>query len=139
MFLLGAKALWRYTKMPKDTTQIGGYAFLLGAIIAILAGLAAGAGVQMATYGAWITLVLVILGLIVGFLNIGDKETTPFLIAAIALIVLGSARLGSIDVAIAPIGSVLQSMVTMIAVFVAPAALIVSLKAVWNFASGKVA
>ena len=125
--------------MPKDTTQIGGYAFLLGTIIAILTGLAAGALGPGALVGPapWITLVLVILGLIVGFLNVGDKETTPFLIAAIALIVLGSARLESINTAIPILGSVLQSMVVNVAVFVAPAALIVSLKAVWNFASGR--
>ena len=127
--------------MPKDTTQIGGYAFLLGAIIAILAGLISGAlGTSaVAGYAPWIILVLVILGLIVGFLNVGDKETTPFLIAAIALIVVGfgSARLESVNTAIPILGSVLQSMVSMVAVFVAPAALIVSLKAVWNFASGR--
>ena len=61
---------------------IGSWAFILGVLIAIIAGLAAAMVVE---YAAMITLVLIILGLIVGFLNINDKETQPFLVATIAL------------------------------------------------------
>lgn len=110
--------------------KIGGAAFLLGVIIAIIAGIAAQA-VQM--YAGGITLVLLVLGLIVGFLNISDKEIFNFLIAVIGLATVG---LLTQLVAIPAIGGFLQSIVQRIAEFVTPAALIVSLKAVWKISKG---
>lgn len=115
--------------------QIGGWAFILGVIIAIIAGIAS---TQVAGYAQWILLVLVILGLVVGFLNIKDKEVTGFLIAAIALIAVGTAtQLTVIDKAIPTLGTILNVIVTNIAVFVTPAALVVALKEVYNIASVK--
>ncbi|MFH1978263.1 MAG: hypothetical protein ABIJ92_02980 [Candidatus Aenigmatarchaeota archaeon] len=112
-----------------DNQRIGSWAFILGVVIAILAGLLA--GTLDATSAGYITLVLVILGLIVGFLNIGDKEMSGFLIAAIALMAVGTANLAVIPT----IGIWLSFIVENIAAFVAPAALIVALKAVYNLAS----
>jgi hypothetical protein len=107
--------------------KIGSWAFIIGVILAILGGVFSSA---MAEYAATITLVLVILGLIVGFLNIGDKEVTPFLIAAIALMLVKSAELEAIP----EVGSYLVSIVNNIAAFVAPAALIVALIEVYRLA-----
>lgn len=105
--------------------KMGQYAFIVGVILAVLAGLVSGA---VASYEGIIVLVLVILGLVVGFLNVSEKEMTPFLVAAVALIVTGTA---SNSMAVIPaVGTYLQSIVQNIAVFVTPAALIVSLKAV---------
>lgn len=112
-----------------ESQSVGNWAFILGVIIAILAGLFAGS--LDASMAGWVTLVLVVLGLVVGLLNINDKETSGFLIAAIALMAVGTANLGSIDM----VGVYLASMVQNIAAFVAPAALIVALKAVYNLAS----
>ena len=109
--------------------KVGGWAFILGVVIAIVAGLASGA-LDAATAG-YVTLALVVLGLIVGFLNIGDKEVNDFLIAAITVVLLGTANLGVIPA----IGLFLASMVLNVAAFVAPAALVVALKAVYNLAS----
>ena len=112
-----------------NNNKIGAWAFILGVVIAIVAGLAAGA--LDATTAGYITFVLVILGLAVGFLNIGAKDGQAFLIAAIALLLVGTANL----VAIPYVGTYLASMVLNIAAFVAPAALVVSLKAIYNLAS----
>lgn len=112
--------------------RIGSWAFILGVIIAVIAGLAVGAA---DTYTGPITLILVILGLVVGFLNIGDKEISGFLIASIALIAAGTANLASINQLVPLLGTILQRIVTNVAVFVAPAALVVALKAVYNLAS----
>ncbi len=111
--------------------RVGGWAFILGIVIAIIAGLTAGY-LDIITAG-YIALVLVILGLIIGFLNLNDKEMQPFLIAAIALMLmqLSAGGLGLIPY----IGLYLVSMVQNIAVFVMPAALVVSLKAVYRLAS----
>lgn len=103
--------------------QIGGWAFIIGLVIAVLAGL-----VTVPAYLS--TWVLVILGLIVGFLNIGDKEITAFLIATIALLVVGGAGLSAIPT----VGGYLESVLTFVVVFVAPASVVVAVKQVYNIA-----
>ena len=111
--------------------KIGNWAFIIGVLLAIVGGLivayGGGAGTELESN---IMLGLVILGIIVGFLNIGDKEVTPFLIAAIALMVLGNAKLDLI----AGVGPGLASIISHIAAFVAPAALIVALIEVYRLA-----
>ena len=119
-----------------DTQQIGGYAFIAGVALAILGGIAFSGLINLGTYAGWIPLLLVVLGLIVGLFNITDKETEKFLIAAIALMAVGTTAGGLtvIDTVLSPLGKVLAAIVGQIAVFVAPAALIVALKAVYNLA-----
>lgn len=56
--------------------QVGKWTFIVGLLIAVLAGLG--------FIQPWVGWVLALLGLIVGFLNIGDEETQSFLLAAIA-------------------------------------------------------
>ena len=111
--------------------RLGEWVFILGVVIAIISGLAYQA--MDATSAGYITVVLVILGLIVGVLNIKDKEIFNFLIATIAIVAVGAANLNSIPI----IGSYLGYMVLNIAAFVAPAALVVALKAIYNLASNK--
>ncbi len=119
--------------------KIGGWAFMIGAILAILLGLIAGfaPGMVDATLQAWLMLVLVILGLIVGFLNVGDREIQHFLVASIALLVVGAANLTVIDFAVAPLGTALDQVIRFLVVFVAPAALIVALKSIKDLAGNQ--
>ena len=63
---------------------MGHWALIIGIIIAVLAGFAT---------IPYLTIILMVLGLIVGFLNINEKESTPFLVAVIALLVIGVAGL----------------------------------------------
>ena len=63
---------------------IGRWAFIAGVIIALLAGIAAAVGGAM---GGYVPLLMLILGVIVGLTTITEKESTPFLVAAIALLV----------------------------------------------------
>ncbi|MCR4335858.1 MAG: hypothetical protein NUV57_04960 [archaeon] len=122
--------------------QLGSYAFLIGAAIAIIVGALAGLGASVPLGGmeAYIPLILIILGAVVGVLNIKDKHINEFLIAAIALIGLAGTAGGLqiIDQALAPLGSILVGIVQNVAVFVAPAALIVALKAIKGMASEQV-
>jgi hypothetical protein len=106
---------------------IGKWAFILGVLIAIVAGLAG------TTYASTVAMVLVILGVIVGLLNISEKEVYNFLIAAIALMMTGAAGLENLPA----IGSMLGPILTNIATFVAPAAVIVALKAVYDLGKKK--
>ena len=111
--------------------KLGAYAFLLGVIIAVIVGAAVAATTldTVITQGA--AAILVLLGAVVGFLNIHDKETTPFLVSAIAL------GFGA-SVAFTPLkdlGVYLTSILTYLVVFVVPAAIVVALKTIWDSAS----
>lgn len=116
---------------------IGSYAFLVGVALAIVLGIV---GVLMpsvvAGFSGVLTLILVILGLIVGLMNIHDKHISEFLIAAIAITMVGATAGGliALDMYVAPLGSVLAAVVQGIVALAAPAALVVGLKQVWALA-----
>lgn len=114
---------------------MGEYAFLAGVLIAVFAGIASQMGALDANTAGTATLLLVALGIAVGMLNITERETTPFLIAAVALVVSGTANFSVIN--IANIGALLDRVVDNVAVFVVPGAVIVALKAIWALASSK--
>ncbi len=109
----------------------GEYAFLVGVIIAVIAG-------AVGYANPVVPLALVVLGLVVGFLNVSEKETTPFLIAAIALTAAGTIDTFKVlDGIVSGLGTALTGMVDNVAVFVVPGAILVALKAVWALASKK--
>jgi len=108
--------------------QMGEWAFIIGVLVAVVVSLFTVSD----TVAGWLVLLLVVLGLIVGLLNVSEKETTPFLVAAAALLITGTAG-GSLAI-IPVIGGYLQDIVQNIAVFVAPAAIVVALKAIKSLA-----
>lgn len=97
-------------------TRIGRWVFLGGIVLAILAGFVA---------VPYLAVLLFVLGLIVGFLNIKEKESTRFLVAVIVLLLVGvaSLELGKLTPVITPI---LQSFIA----FVSAAGLVVAIKQV---------
>jgi len=102
---------------------IGKWAFIIGLVIAILAAFIT------AVSTTTVLLILFILGLIVGFLNIDKKNTTEFLVSVIALLAVGS--LGALAVGqIAQAVGYLEVILSNFIVFVAAAALVVSIKAI---------
>lgn len=117
--------------------KIGAYAFLLGVIIAVIIGAAASLTTIEASIQQSAAAVLVLLGLVVGFLNIHDKETMPFLVASIALMfgVSGAGAFAVWGVTQMSLGLLLNRVLSNVAVFVIPAAMVVSLKAIWDSAS----
>ena len=110
-----------------ENQQIGSWAFIAGVVLAVVSGLVASVAVQ---YGAYIGPVLVILGLVVGWMNITDKEISLFLLATIALMAGAGSNINAIPV----VGAYVSSVLTYIVGFVAPAALVVALKAVYTLA-----
>ena len=108
--------------------KLGQWAFVIGVILAILFGVIPKDLESMAI------LVLVVLGLVVGFLNVTEKESTPFLIAAAALMITANAGTNLSVIRPEVLGSFLQSAVEKIGVFVAPAAVIVALKSIQSLA-----
>ena len=120
----------------KNNKPLSGWAFLLGAIIAVLVGIGQAAGAAYAT-NQWVPVVLVILGLVVGFANIAVKETTAFLVAAVALLAFGSGGLTTLDNVIPKLGTLLGSGVQAFTFFVGAAAVVVALKEAYGLAKGK--
>ena len=97
---------------------MGRWAFIIGLIISVLLG--------FVTF-AYASLVLVILGLIVGFMNVSEKEATKYLIAVIALMIVGVAGLQSLVI----LGSLyewIQAILTSFITFVAASAVVVAIK-----------
>lgn len=108
--------------MPKKKDNVlGAWAFLIGVIIAVIFGFVA---VQ-----AWLPWVLVIIGIIIGLLNIADVEAQPFLIAGAILVIVSSFG-GTVFGPIEFLGAILNNLLML---FV-PATVIVALKTVFSIA-----
>ena len=124
-------------KKKYELHRIAHYAFFVGLVIAILSGgwfsliLNNSCTANRIVSPVALVTTLVILGLIVGLINLSIKETVPFLVAAIALMLSGIVNLSLIP----GIGSCLSSSLSNIVDFVVPGAVIVGLKAVWRLAS----
>ena len=111
-------------------SKFGQWAFIAGVLIAAVVGVFS-AKLSSDTLGM-LVLALVILGLVVGFLNVSEKETTAFLVASAALLITNTA--GVTLAKIPTVGDSLAGVVNQIGVFVAPAAILVALKAIWALA-----
>ena len=101
---------------------VGKWAFLIGVILAVVLGL------FDPVMGNW-AIVLVVIGLIVGLLNVTDKEVTPFLMSG-AVLIIASALGGSLMSDMPFVGAILDAL---LAVFV-PATVIVAIKNVFSLA-----
>ena len=110
-------------------SMIGFWAFIIGLIIALVVGIMSGLGMAPATLMTVIIIVLIILGLIIGFLNITASEILLFLVATIALIVVGNvfAPLTTLK-----IGAIIGAVLSLVATLMAPAAIIAAIKALWK-------
>lgn len=120
-------------------SNIGYYAFLLGILIAVIAGLVSASGSLGEVEQATVILVLIILGLIVGLLNLIEKDVTAFLLAVIALTAVGATGGNWVMTAAGDylpyVGYPLYLIISNIAAFVAPAAVIVAVKTIWDLAT----
>ena len=101
-------------------SKAGSWSFIIGLIIAVILGL-----LPNLSGGMWISL-LVLLGIIVGFLNVSGKEVRGFLVAAIAVMLAGGTS--NVMMAVPLVGSFLERILNNFVVFVAPAAIIVAVK-----------
>lgn len=114
--------------------KVGHYSFIIGVIIAVILGLALPLGPTTTT---WLTSILVVMGLIVGFLNVTGKETKEFLIVALILVLVSYAGNAVSNLSeVLYIGPYLGGIFKAIMAFVVPATIVVGLKDIW--ALGKV-
>ncbi|MFA5485336.1 MAG: hypothetical protein WC260_03775 [Candidatus Pacearchaeota archaeon] len=112
---------------------IGAYAFLAGVILAVTLGLfdKALSGIYTIIYTT-----LVILGLIVGFLNTGDKDTKTFLLASVSLIIVGGLGNNTLIFMsnLSPVLATLKNISSALLVLFIPATIIVVIKTVFSIA-----
>ena len=104
-----------------NTAKIGKWAFIIGLVVAVLAGLLFQPG--------WAIWVLAILGLIVGLLNVTAEDTRSFLLAAIAL-TLSATALNTLPV----VGTALSFILPFVVAFVAGATIVIALKELFQTA-----
>lgn len=126
-----------------DMEKIAHWLFTIFVIIAIVMGLVVGYlaynhDANLSNINAYVTLLLLVLGIIVGLVTITAKEVTPFLIATIALIV---ASISNVWLPLHTIHDLLYQWATYIlnyiVAFVAPAAVIIAIKAVFGMEKSK--
>ena len=111
----------------KILPTIGFLAFLVALIVAIIGGM-------VAPQSSGLILLLIIMGVLVGLLNITEAEVKPLLLAAIALIVVGTATFKPLDNIINPLGTWIDDIVNYFAVFMTPAAVISAIKVLLSIA-----
>ena len=104
--------------------MVGRWAFIIGLVVSVLAGL-----VSIGTAGlAW----LVVLGIIVGFLNVTGKEVMGFLLATVALMMVGN-----VGLTLPAVGSFVTSVVSAFISFTAGAAAVVAIKELFVITKSK--
>lgn len=107
--------------------EIGPWAYIVGILIALLAGF-------LAPANSLLMLVLGVLGVFVGLLNVTDKELMLFLISSLVFLVAGSS-LGMLITGLDISGGVATGFVgalNYLVVFVAPAAALLALLALYK-------
>lgn len=117
--------------------KISSWLFLIGVLLAVIFGLIFGANLWQDPNN-YVALILVILGFVVGVLtflaigNVSHEKIPTFLLAALMLVGIGTA--GSTDwfSGLNYIGPYFTSIATMLAVFIAPAAGLLAIRAIWD-------
>jgi len=106
----------------RNTNLLGSWSFLVGVVLAVVFGF-------LGPLSTYIATILVVLGIVIGLLNIADREVGPFLMAGTVLVIVSS--LGQDAVAsVAVFDRVLQALIML---FV-PATIIVALRSVFSMA-----
>ena len=100
---------------------IGFIVFAAGLLIAVMGGILAPASGR-------IILALVVLGIIVGAINIITREMLALLVATVALIVVGTTGFEPLDQLISGLGTTINEIVYYLARFMAPAAVIAAVR-----------
>lgn len=105
--------------------KIGRAAFLVGVLLALIFGFLSG--------GSWLAGFLVLIGIIVGFLNISEKEVGAFLTAGTVLVLMGYFG-GQTLTTVAYVGAFLQNVFSNIVLLFVPATIVVAVKSVYALA-----
>jgi len=117
---------------------VGAWAFLVGVILAVIIGLSTTwiSIPALTKYSAYIYAILIVLGIIVGFLNVAGKDSQTFMIAGVILVIVSQFGMDSVNKSLIGIGlgDVIKSVFAALLSLFVPATIIVALKTVFNIA-----
>jgi hypothetical protein len=125
-------------RMEEMLKKIGSWLFLIGILLSVIVGIIYGANLWSAEQSWWISAVLAVLGFIVGLLSffavgsITQERVPTFLIAALLLVGIGAAMQTEFFGNLRYIGPYFNNIAAMLAVFVAPAAGLLAIRAIWD-------
>ena len=105
--------------------KVGSLAFIVGMVLAVLAGFWQLTGTT--------TSVLILLGLVVGFLNVTSGESKGFLFTTLVLVVVANMG-GDVLSLVKGVGDVMANILHAIVVFVIPATVIVAFREIYSYA-----
>lgn len=108
--------------------KIGAWSFTIGMIMAIIISIVAANDVP-----SWAVFALALIGVIVGLLNITDKEVNTFLIAGMSFLISFQA-LGAVIATLALGWAAVSTFFYLMSVFIAPPTALVAIKAIFNLA-----
>ena len=108
--------------------RIGVWTFIVGVIVAVVLAI-------FTELTVWLTSLLIVLGLVIGFLNIAAADTQTFLLAALALVIVsGFSSSSGVISQVAQIGPVLARIFSSILLLVVPATIVVALRSIYAVA-----
>jgi len=116
--------------------SVGAWAFFIGVILAILIGLSTTI-IPIPTviaYSTQIYALLVILGLIIGFVNVPERDAKSFLLAGTVLVIVSKFGMDSVRGSLIGIGvgdAVSSVFAALLALFV-PATIVIALKTIFS-------
>lgn len=108
----------------------GAWAFLIGVVLALAVGI-----LSFGQLNPIILAVLVILGLIVGFVNVSPKDVNTFLVAAVSLVIVSFAGLqgiNGVELIGIDIGKIVASTLGALLVLLVPATIVVAIKSLFS-------
>lgn len=121
--------------MAKGSIQYGVWAFTIGMILALFAGLAS--QWLSVTVNGYIIAALVLLGIAVGFLNVSKEETGSFLMSSVAIMIAlftAGRALEAMVETLGFVGTILLNLLSYINMFVFPATIVVAIKSIYALA-----
>ena len=119
---------------------LGAWAFLMGVILAVVIGISTSRLlpiVEITKYSTFIYSVLVILGVVVGFMNVTGRESQTFLLAGAVLVIVSGFGMDSVSssyVSSALADAIKTIFGALLTLFV-PATIVVALKTVFSIAN----
>ncbi|MEK6897836.1 MAG: hypothetical protein AABX28_00595 [Nanoarchaeota archaeon] len=119
--------------------KIGAWAFLIGVILAVVIGLSTTLFISISAltiYSKQIYAVLVLLGIVVGYMNATGRDSQTFLIAGAVLVIVSRFGMDSVSGTLIGIGigDAVSSIFGALLALFAPATIIVALKTVFSIA-----
>ena len=121
--------------MQEIFKKIASWLFLIGVLIAVIIGLVSGANLWTDTSG-YVNIILAVLGFLVGILsffaigNITSEKVPTFLIAALILVGIGATARYFENLQL--IGTLYMKIAETLAIFAAPAAGLLAVRAIWD-------